>query len=231
MSVRLHVLVEGETEERFVRRVLAPHLGAFEVFADARQVETSRRRHRVYRGGVISYEHVLRDLQRWMKEDGGGGTWFSTMLDLYALPGDFPGFAEAARAPDPYVRAERLETAFANAVAHRPFVPYVQLHEFEALLLAEPQHLDWYFVEPDEQKAIQRLITLVAGWDSPELIDDGRETAPSKRIIAELPGYANLKATVGTGVVEKIGLPRLRERCPHFGRWVDRLERLGSAAD
>lgn len=228
MSVRLHVLVEGETEERFVRRLLAPHLGALGVFADARQVETSRRRHRVYRGGVISYEHVLRDLQRWMKEDGGADTWFSTMLDLYALPDEFPGFAEAAHAPDPYQRVELLEAAFEREVGHRRFIPYVQLHEFEALLLADPAYLDWYFIEADEQKAIQRLIALVAAWDSPELIDDGRDTAPSKRIIAELPGYANLKATVGFGVVEKIGLSRLREPCPHFGSWVTRLEALAA---
>src|SRR4051812_4677774 len=127
MSVRLHVLVEGETEERFVRRVLAPHLGGFDVFVDARQVETSRKRHRVYRGGVLSYHHVLRDLQRWMKEDGGPDTWFSTMLDLYALPDEFPGFTDAARAPDPYQRVARLEAAFETEVGHRRLIPYVQL--------------------------------------------------------------------------------------------------------
>ena len=40
--IRLHVTTEGQTEEAFVKRILAPHLGAFNVFADARSVLTSR---------------------------------------------------------------------------------------------------------------------------------------------------------------------------------------------
>lgn len=226
MSVRLHLLVEGSTEERFVNRVLAPHLGAVGVFADARKVETGRRPGKIYRGGLLSYEQVAKDLQRWMKEDAGPDAWYSTMLDLYALPDDFPAFAEAERISDPYHRIERLEAAFAAAIDHRRFIPYLQLHEFEALILTDPSHLDWFFVEASEQQAIDRLIALSASYDSPELIDDGAETAPSKRIIAELPAYARLKATVAPEVVAKIGLERVRERCPHFGAWLAALEQI-----
>lgn len=230
MSVRLHLLVEGSTEERFVNRVLAPHLGAAGVFADARKVETGRRPGKIYRGGMLSYEQVAKDLQRWMKEDVRPDAWYSTMLDLYALPDDFPDFAGTSRISDPYRRVEQLEAAFATAIDHRRFIPYLQLHEFEALVLTDPSHLDWFFIEGTDQKAIAQLNALSASYDCPELIDDGVETAPSKRIIAELPAYARLKAAVAPEVVAKIGLGRVRERCPHFGAWLASLEQIPARA-
>jgi hypothetical protein len=231
MSVRLHLLVEGGTEERFVNRVLAPHLGAFGVFADARKVETSRRKHQIHRGGINSYEQVASDLRRWMKEDDRPDAWFTTMLDLYALPDEFPAFADAMRQTDPYRRVTRLEEAFGAALGHRRFIPYIQLHEFEALLLTDATHLDWFFIEAPHQRAIERLVAMSAAYESPELIDDGPETAPSKRITAELPAYAGLKATVAPDVVAKIGLERLRQRCPHFGQWLAALESLTVVQD
>jgi hypothetical protein len=60
------------------------------------------------------------------------------------------------------------------------------------------------------------------------LIDDGKTTAPSKRIIAALPDFKNAKSTIGPEVAELIGLPVLREKCPHFSQWVEKLEQLGA---
>ena len=42
-GIRLHFIVEGQTEETFVNQVLKPHLGNRYVWADARCVQTSRR--------------------------------------------------------------------------------------------------------------------------------------------------------------------------------------------
>ena len=61
------------------------------------------------------------------------------------------------------------------------------------------------------------------------LIDDGPETAPSKRIIQLIPEYAALKVSVGSIVAQKIGIARLREKCLHFGQWLLQLEQLGKS--
>ena len=61
---------------------------------------------------------------------------------------------------------------------------------------------------------------------SPELIDDGEQSAPSKRIIHEIPEYEGMKASAGPLIAEKIGLETLRVKCRHFGAWVSRMERL-----
>ena len=54
--IRLNIVVEGATEETFVRDVLAPYWGTKGIFAAARSVETSRKRVRVFRGGGRNYE-------------------------------------------------------------------------------------------------------------------------------------------------------------------------------
>ena len=102
------------------------------------------------------------------------------------------------------------------------FIPYIQLHEFESLILADPAKLDWEYLEHDQP--IGNLVKMV-GSQNPELINDGRETAPSKRILKEIPEYD--KVTSGVSVAAHIGLGALRASCKHFDEWVSRLEKLG----
>jgi hypothetical protein len=222
---RLNVLAEGQTEEAFVNQVLAPHLAAFNVFASVRCVTTRRDRHRpdrVFRGGLREFAKVQRDLERWMAEDGGAV--FTTMFDLYALPGDFPGYADATRLTDPYARVRHLEQELAATFGGDRLIPYIQLHEFEALLFSEPEKFDWHYIEHASQ--IERLAVIARQFESPELIDDGERTAPSKRIIAEIPEYEFQKTTAGPLIAHQIGIQAMRDRCPHFGKWISHLEGL-----
>ena len=57
MAIRLNFVVEGQTEEAFVKQILSPYLAGFEVWVQARCVLTSRRRNIKYRGGVGSSRH------------------------------------------------------------------------------------------------------------------------------------------------------------------------------
>ena len=117
-SIRLLVTAEGQTEQKFVRDVLAPHLSLFNVYASARCVLTSKdkKAHREYRGGLLNYEKAKQDILTWMKEDANPDCRFTTMFDLYALPKDFPGYMQASRLDDPYERVRHLEDAFACAL-------------------------------------------------------------------------------------------------------------------
>jgi hypothetical protein len=220
------MIVEGQTEETFVRSVLLEHLAQKGVWAAVRCVETSRdkRRHRIYRGGMLDYQRARRDILRWMKEDQNEDAFFTTMFDLYALPSDFPRFAGGGRLTDPAARVRELEAGFKDDINHPRFIPYIQLHEFEALLLADPPKFDWEFIE--HEQAISRLVELAGSVETPEHIDDGPETAPSKRIIKEIPEYEHRKASAGPVIASKIGLDVLRARCPHFHSWVQALESL-----
>jgi hypothetical protein len=234
MPIRLHVTAEGQTEERFVKEVLSPYLGERNVWTDVRCVLTSKNNRLgiEYRGGwrrMNAYTTVKTDICTWMKEDRNPDVRFTTMFDLYALPSDFPGYDEAYRESDPYCRVSILEEALSSDINGElddiRFVPYIQLHEFEALILADPKQLNWEFLEHD--RPIQQLVEMVEKeGGNPELIDDGVNTAPSKRIIAEIPEYEGSKATSGPLVAGKIGMQKLSERCRHFSEWVEILLKL-----
>lgn len=105
--IRLHITAEGQTEERFVRRVLQPCLASMNIFVDARSVLTSRDKKAglTYRGGLIRYEKAKKDIMDWIKQDNNPECRFSTMFDLYALPDDFPGSREAAAIQSPIATA------------------------------------------------------------------------------------------------------------------------------
>ncbi|MBF0286016.1 MAG: DUF4276 family protein [Magnetococcales bacterium] len=225
---RLNILVEGQTEEAFVNGTLAPHLMSRGVTTAVRCICRKRKRTRENSGGIVPFESFRKDLNRWMGEDRGA--YFTSMVDLYALPRDWPGFDEAALQA-PYEKVEVLEKVLdktINCGDQWGFLPYIQLHEFEALLFSDPRQFAWEFVE--HEQPIKALMGIVQGEDNPELINDGIETAPSKRIIKLLPEYEDRKVSAGASIAERIGLPLLREKCRHFHEWLSQLEKLGSGA-
>lgn len=225
MAVRLHFIVEGQTERRFVENTLRPHFSDRSIWIVARCVETSRSRGQKFSGGITNYHQTKKDIENWMKEDQDSNLHFTTMIDFYALPKDFPGYADAKKKRDPYSRIRVLEDALGEDISDRRFIPYIQLHEFEALLFSDPEKFESQFNDP---AGIKKLIQIAEQFEyNPERIDDGKETAPSKRIIKEIAKYATNKALSGPIIAEKIGLTTLREKCSHFSEWIGNLESLG----
>ena len=224
---RLHITAEGQTEERFVKDCLAGHLAQFQVYADVRLVKTGENKaaNIICRGGFRrknAYKTVKEDITRWIREDKDPGCYFTTMFDYYALPEDFPGFSEAQKLSDKYKQIEMIENALKDDIPSRRFIPYIQLHEFEALIFADPRALECVYLE--HEKAIKELVA-ISNAGNPELIDNGPQTAPSKRIITLIPEHEDNKPT-GAMIVQNIGIARLKERCRHFSEWLGRLESL-----
>jgi hypothetical protein len=73
---------------------------------------------------------------------------------------------------------------------------------------------------------VQALKAITAQFPSIEHIDDGMETAPSKRIINVIPAYEGRKSSAGPDIAAYIGVPVIRAECPHFDRSLTRLEKL-----
>ncbi len=221
--INLNIVVEGQTEETFVRDVLAPYWGAQGIFVVARCVETGRKRGRVFKGGGRNYVKIRRDILNWINQRNNA--YCTTMLDLYGLPQNFPGKPSAILNQTPYEKVSYLESAFAEDIGSHLFIPYIQVHEFEALLFADVDQMKVFYME-DKNKAIERLKLVANNYDSPELINEGYETAPSKRIIKEIPEYEDNKVLIGPVIANAIGLPILRKRCTHFDEWMKRIESL-----
>jgi hypothetical protein len=229
--VRLYLFAEGQTEQIFARRVLTPHLAAFKVYLHHPVlVANARRKGVVHRGGGHRYLPMKNDIVRFLRQDSSSEAFFTTMIDLYGIRPDFPGLSDAERLRNsPLSRVDYLEKMFAQDLCDRRFIPYIQLHEFEAYLLSRPEKFRLYY--PAADRSIAALKATADKYTTPELIDDGQRTAPSKRIIAEFPDYEDAKTVVGTQVAEAIGLEVIRKKCPHFNSWLSKLEALAGSAD
>lgn len=83
------------------------------------------------------------------------------------------------------------------------------------------------YLSAGNANGIKTLQAVVSQHQTPELINDGQQTAPSKRIMAQFPDYGEAKSTFGPQLAEKIGLQVIRSNCPHFNKWLSKLESLG----
>jgi len=225
---RLHVIVEGQTEEGFVKRVLAPHLQRHSVYANVILVPNKPgARLRKHRGGIGSFAAPREIIKR--KLYGDTTAYTTTMFDYYGLPKDFPGLSSDDL---PYsTRVNRIEQELALTFDESPrFTPYLQVHEFEALLFSDVEtlHRTISALAGSSPLQLEELNQLVAQFETPEGIDDGPDTAPSKRLQKYFPGYQ--KVPFGELIAESIGLHTLRAACPHFDSWVTRLEALTAIA-
>ncbi len=220
--IRLHFLVEGSTEQTFVNEMLKPELSRLNIFSDACLVKTGRKRGKVHKGGITSYFKLKNDLRHWLKQDKHQEARFTTMVDFYALPNDFPGYDESRRQTGSKKRIDILEQQFRRDIGDSRFIPYIQQHEFEALLFTEPTQ--FVVAYPERELEIQQLVAVRSQFVSPEDINENR--APSKRIQAIFPDYAKFKPTVGPLVAMEIGLTKIRAENPHFDEWLTKLEQL-----
>jgi len=226
---RLLIHVEGQTEEDFVNEVLRDHLIAVGYHAvDARIVGNARLRRR--RGGIRPWPSVKRDITNHLKEDTD--CIATTMVDYYGLPwvGDaaWPGRQQAA-CLTPDSKGPCVEEALLQDLAvemgpgfdRRRFIPFVVMHEFEALLFSDCAAFSRAIGRPNLES---KLRAIRDQFTTPEEINDSPETAPSKRVEALIPEYE--KPLFGALAILEIGLGRIRNECAHFDGWLTALERV-----
>jgi hypothetical protein len=229
MSQTKHLVAfcEGQTEQGFCVQVLQPHLfpnGDGTVYT---LPVGEKDHHHLYglgrRKKYVGDKGVRKFICNTIKHRQGPNVYFTTLFDLYALPIDFPGMAANVRnpaKPTPYVLA--LEAAFRQDIDYYRFIPYLQLHEYETMLFADPDAFRKSFQNCEDE--IQELEAIATSETSIENINI--DTAPSKRIIAVLPEYEGRKSSAGPDIAAFIGLAKIRAKCPHVHSWLVQLENL-----
>ncbi len=199
--VRLAISVEGQTEERFVKKVMVPHLQARGIYATLLTLGRG--------GGDVSFYRIKKDLDNLAKSFDK----VTTLYDFYGFRGKESGETKAS-----------LENRILDCVAPilQPLViPYVQMYEFEGLLFSSPEAIENNI--PQEGLADWASGILQQFADDPEKINDSKITAPSKRLLRQTD---YIKTVHGPNIAEEIGLDVLREKCAGFGAWLDTLEAL-----
>lgn len=217
---RVLVFVEGSTELTFVREIVAPHLSQFGLTA------TPTLAGKPGSGGVPPFSRLLGEVVALLRNDSN--IICTTMFDFYGMPSNWPQRVEAATVSSHQQKALLVENGVAEAVYREMgrsfnrnrFIPYVQMHEFEALLFSDPPVLG----ETMQLHSAKALYKIVETFEHPELINDHPDSAPSKRLIQIKPGYQ--KILHGNIAAKRIGLQQMREKCPHFSAWIEQLERI-----
>lgn len=226
--IYLHCIVEGATEKRFIDEVLASYLANKCIFVTSSENITSVSHGRISgKGGDIRFSRLEHQITKFLK--GRADRYVATFSDYYGVH-EWPGLD---RIPDnampEEIAAVLNQAAIDKLVNDEPqlrcdsrYLPFTAVHEFEALLFSNPDILEREIhAYPGSVKAILREC------GSPEQINTGKETAPSKRImsLAKIP-YS--KVTNGIEIAKMITVDTMRERCPLFDEWLKKIEQLAT---
>lgn len=220
------ILVEGQTEEAFVNRVLRPSLS--ELYLQPIIVKTSRAGQKAYKGGTVRYHEFRKQIARLLEDPLA--SVITTMIDYQGLGHDFPGRDEARSLP-PENRAAHVQSSMWSDLNHSRYLPFVCLHEFEAFLISSPEEVARALQIPEIADRLHGILKRYGG--NPEAINDSPAGSPSGRIetlCEELGGSAKRyqKRVNGEIIAERIGLPTIRSHCSHFDTWVRVLEDIAS---
>ncbi len=238
--MNLFIYVEGQEEELFVNRVLRNHLRMFGIAVKkpilaatsfsridqaASDVEGLQKSASVSVtvGGVTNYASICADIRAHFDDQRiQSGDVLTTLIDLYALPRMFPGCQEAMRdGLRAAAKASKIEAAWKADIGRPNFFPYIQVHEFEALVLARPELLADYY--PEHSAKIETLCAECAAFCSPEEINETKESSPSHRIKTHVPSYVKED---GFRFLEAIGIEQLKAICPRFKEWIEHCEQF-----
>ena len=213
---RIHILCEGQTEEQFVKSLLAPYFYPYDIYADAAILVTKRSNSgRNEKGGVSTYAKIAKDLKELCKDRSA---YVTTMLDLFKLPDDTPGMDEMPN--DPIQRAQRIEEAIDRDIGYANCHANITVHEFEALLFSEPSA----FACLGEDNLEEEIRRIKSEFPTPEYINSSVDTAPSKRILKLKSDYK--KTTQGIEIANIIGIEKMKANCLHFASWIDSIVKI-----
>lgn len=208
----LCIICEGKTEGEFVRKLLVPHLQAFGIDAYATTLTTGPKQQR---GGNVSVPRPAKHIRSIYHN----ADFITTLVDYYGVK-NINGGTKKQLQQAILNEAQTLSTRNLEDYRVRP---YVQMHEFEALLFSDISKFErlgdsW---NNESQTRLQRICD---DFKTPEEINDSAQTAPSKRLGAIFPGYK--KFADGPLIAEDIGLDTIRSKCPLFNEWIGELEKL-----
>lgn len=214
------VLVEGQTELRFVKQILAPYMAGRDVYLTPIILHKAGEK-----GGDVKFVRAKHDIGKHLKQRRD--TWITLLVDYYGIKADWPGYVKAKRQTDHtrkadvmnQATAEQIQRLFPKQNQEKRFIPYVSMYEFEALYFSDPACLA-------EKIGVNHhhIDEILNECGEPEKINDHDTTAPSKRLKSLSPRFK--KTTTGLPIAMEIGIPKMRSACPLFNAWLEKLELL-----
>lgn len=216
----LIVLVEGPTEQKFVKEILSPFLWKHRVVAKPIIISKPGQK-----GGDVKFDRVIKDIKLHLKQRHD--TYLTLMIDFYGIKDEWPGYTVARQQSSPILKAQFIIDGTRAKIQelceeYRPdirFIPYFSMHEFEALLFSDVNVL----ANSLNTKDI-KIKKILEECGEPENINDSPDTSPSKRL-ENLSGFFR-KTITGIAIAREIGIENMRKSCPNFDNWIATLEKI-----
>lgn len=209
---RLYIIVEGQTEQEFVRSLLAPYLMERKILSVTPiLIHTSK----MGKGGFVNYAHLRNDAKRLLSSMKGD-LIVSTFIDFFRCP-EVPFKERWQKLSNHYEQVTEMEKCIAEDINDHRFIPYIQLHEFEALLFSSNAGFEEYFSSQEQE----RTAAIVHAYPNPEDINSSPSQAPSKRLLSIHPNYD--KILEGNLIALCVGMETMLEKCPRFKTWTEKL--------
>lgn len=205
------IICEGPTEDVFCSNLLSQYL------------QNSCRIEIRLLGGNCNWQRIKDMAEKALKQQKNA--LVTTFFDYYGVKTKkFPNWKETLGINKANVREriEILENGMLEEIDSNlryRFIPYVQLHEFEALLFNNIEVFDEMFEFEQYDRA--ELLNVFNEFPDPEMIDQGTETSPSHRLIKIIPAYR--KVIQENAIAEKIGIEQIRQKNKHFNDWIEQL--------
>ena len=209
---RLYIIVEGQTEQEFVNSMIAPYMQQHGVYTvTPLLIRTSK----TGRGGFVNYEHLKNDAKKLLSSKKSDFV-VSTFVDFFRIP-EVPQKERWEKKATHIEQVEEMEQCIAEDINDSRFIPYIQLHEFEALLFSSNKGFESFFSE-DNAKDTQQIINT---FNNPENINTTPTGAPSKRLLAIKDDYD--KVIEGNLIALEVGINDILTKCPRFRAWIEKL--------
>jgi len=219
--IEVVAIVEGRSEQIFVEALLQPYLAQKMIFIVATQVTKPGQK-----GGDVKFDRVKKDLGIHLKQRSD--TYVTTFIDYYGTK-EWPGIDEIPSNLQPEQIAKYLNhktkiavnALFTEQQSERRFIPYMSIHEFEALLFSDSAILA-KTLRIEEEK----ITNIIEQYGEPESINNSVQTAPSKRLDRWSKNGKFPKTTKGISIATEIGMEKMRAKCPIFNAWISGFESL-----
>lgn len=211
----LYFLVEGDTEEEFIKNLVAGHF-INKCFVQPIKITTNPKFGK--RGGFTTYEHLKTDAENLLRQKRE--IIVTSFVDYFRLPTDVPNFDGCRKINDIDNRLECLEKAIKTDIGYDNFFPYIQKHEFEALLFSSNRGFENYY----DTKTARKTAKVIKSFSNPEEINDNPATSPSNRLKNIVPTYS--KVLEGNIIALDVGLETILAKCPRFNNWIENLINL-----
>jgi hypothetical protein len=219
--IEIIAIVEGKTEQLFINSVLTPYLAKKMIFMTATQISKPGQK-----GGNVEFRRLKDDLEIHLKQRKN--TFVTTFIDYYGIR-EWPGVGQVPNQATPSQIADTINQATTLAVnelfsefnSKFRFIPYIAVHEFESLLFSDSQILSSTLGIAED-----KVLAVLTECGEPEAINNSPQTAPSKRLQQWSTNGKFPKTTMGIMIAQTIGINRIREKCPLFNDWLNRIESL-----